>query len=72
MLAKVVNLQEQLEQCRLELKLERQNKFATNQQLKEDSEATDIAPAAEPTEGVYKKRGAPVGYPGWFRPNPLI
>ena len=70
LLSKVVSLEEQLEQCKLELKLERQNKFATNQQLNEDSEATNNSPAAEAANGVQEKRGAPVGHPGWFRPMP--
>ncbi len=56
----------ELEQVKLELKLERQNKFATNQQKQADSEPVD-----EPLpEAPKKKRGAPVGHPGWFRPTP--
>lgn len=61
-------LQEELERVKLELKLERQNKFATNQQKAENSEAdasNETAPA-----NPAKKRGAPVGHPGWFRPTP--
>lgn len=64
-------LEKALEQAKLELKLERQNKFATNQQKNEvdtddKAKTTDASPAAtEP-----KKRGAPVGHPGWFRPTP--
>jgi hypothetical protein len=78
LLLNVVELQDQLAQAKLELKLERQNKFATNQQknaeTKDDSaEANDedntseqhADPKPEP-----KKRGAPVGHPGWFRPTP--
>jgi hypothetical protein len=78
LLLNVVELQDQLAQAKLELKLERQNKFATNQQKnaepKDDSaEANDedntseqhADPKPEP-----KKRGAPVGHPGWFRPTP--
>ena len=53
-------LRQDLEQAKLELKLERQNKFATNQQKEETSDAQDNtseeAAAPEP-----KKRGAPVG-----------
>lgn len=62
-------LQHELEQAKLELKLERQNKFTTNQQKEEENSAADAAnepaPADEP-----KKRGAPLGHPGWFRPTP--
>jgi hypothetical protein len=66
-------LEKALEQAKLELKLERQNKFATNQQKNEDdadaddkTKTTDASPAAsEP-----KKRGAPVGHPDWYRPTP--
>ena len=62
-------LAEQLAQAKLELKLERQNKFATSGQDEEDQSdeggAADGAPTDQP-----KKRGAPVGHPGWFRPTP--
>uniref|UniRef100_UPI00029AE0D8 hypothetical protein n=1 Tax=Schlesneria paludicola TaxID=360056 RepID=UPI00029AE0D8 len=62
-----VRLQNELDQVRLELKLERQNKFATNQQKQgETVEATfPKSGSSEP-----KKRGAPVGHPGWFRKRP--
>lgn len=63
-----LRLETALEQVKLELKLERQNKFATNQQKDDDAEqdvAEETAAAKEP-----KKRGAPVGHPGWFRPTP--
>jgi hypothetical protein len=68
-------LKKQLEQAKLELKLERQNKFATNQQKQEenDSEEHSSPPSdPEPTaaDQPQKKRGAPVGHPGWFRPTP--
>lgn len=60
-------LEEELAQAKLELKLERQNKFATNEQKPEDIDE----PASEPVaEGEAKKRGAPVGHPGWFRSTP--
>ena len=54
---------------KLELKLERENKFATNQQKRDSSETTASAttPAASDTN---KKRGAPVGHPGWYRKTP--
>ena len=61
-------LQKELDQVKLELKLERQNKFATNQQKNEEKPATkESAVDGSPTK---KKRGAPVGHPGWFRPMP--
>lgn len=59
------NLRIELEQVKLELKLERQNKFATNQQKQAGAEAT-VDPPPKP---LAKKRGAPVGHPGWFRPT---
>ena len=65
-------LQKELDQVKLELKLERQNKFATNKQ-KQDSGGTAGTPnasaAAVPVTNK-KKRGAPVGHPGWFRKTP--
>ena len=62
-------LQRELDQVKLELKLERQNKFATNQQKRDSGETTASAttPAASDTK---KKRGAPVGHPGWYRKTP--
>jgi transposase len=59
-------LSKELEQVKLELKLERQNKFATNKQ-KQTDDRPDVEPSAEKPS---KKRGAPVGHPGWFRPMP--
>jgi len=65
-------LQKQLDQVKLELKLERQNKFATNKQ-KQDSGGTADTPnasAAAVKATDKKKRGTPVGQPGWFRKTP--
>ena len=58
-------LKAELEQVKLELKLERQNKFATNKQKQAEAETSISPPAKPPTN----KRGAPVGHPGWFRPT---
>jgi transposase len=60
-------LQSELAQVKLELKLERQNKFATNQQKQSDPKATPSEKVASPAP---KKRGAPVGHPGWYRKTP--
>ena len=53
-------LQKELDQVRLELKLERQNKFATSKQKQESggTEDTPVASAAASTTDE-KKRGAP-------------
>jgi transposase len=59
-------LKDELEQVKLELKLERQNKFATNQQ---QAAATGSMPEGTASP-AHKKRGAPVGHPGWFRKTP--
>jgi hypothetical protein len=61
-------LKAQIEQLKLELKVERQSKFATA--ASEEPEQDE--PAAEPVAGDAdaKKRGVPVGHPGWFRPTP--
>ena len=65
-------LRQELEQAKLELKLERQNKFATNQQKEEEEEdsADDDATEQSSAPDEPKKRGAPVGHPGWFRLMP--
>jgi len=70
--AETERLQKELDKVKLELKLERQNKFATNQQKQKSGDTADAAvdsAAASTTE--TKKRGAPVGHPGWFRKSPL-
>lgn len=61
-------LQRELAQAKLELKLERQRRFACGREAKDD-------PAGHPPAGLGRgrsgrKRGAPVGHPGWFRPTP--
>ena len=63
-------LQGELEQAKLELKLERQNKFATNRQKQEENATADDTAEELKTSDEPKKRGAPVGHPGWFRPTP--
>ncbi len=67
------SLRNQLEQVKLELRLERQNKFRAGC---DDHEAVDVAIAgappdeANPINAGPRKRGAPVGHPGWFRAIP--
>lgn len=63
-------LRQELEQVKLELKLERQNKFATNGQKEEKDAADDDVTNDFSASDAPKKRGAPVGHPGWFRPTP--
>jgi hypothetical protein len=60
-------LEKKVEELQLELRLERQNKFATNKQ-KEAAGQTD-----EPAATAAKKKrkcGAPKGHPGWHRKTP--
>lgn len=61
-------LKVELAQVKLELKLERQNKFATNSQ--KQATRSDAASSGLAMKKA-KKRGAPVGHPGWFRKTPL-
>jgi len=61
-------LKAQIEQLKLELKVERQSKFATS--ASEKSEESESAVVTDTDDGQAKKRGAPVGHPGWFRPTP--
>lgn len=64
-------LRKELDQLRLELKLERQNKFACGREGKPDAENEGVAQTtATPDAKPAAKRGAPVGHPGWFRPAP--
>ncbi len=61
-----LQLKKDLAQTKLELKQERQHKFAGNEQKEENDASGEFCGTHEP-----KKRGAPVGHPGWFRPTPL-
>ena len=61
-------LKREIERLKLELKLERQTKFATNRQRQ--AGAAENKPLESPGEAQPRKRGAPVGHPGWFRPTP--
>ncbi len=62
-------LQTELDRVKLELKLERQNKFATNSKSQDESNHEDLE--TEQGRGdASAKRGAPVGHPGWFRLTP--
>jgi transposase len=72
-LAEIQRLEYELQQVKLELKLERQNKFATHQQqsaIGETPEPEPVASSDQADASEKKKRGAPVGHPGWFRPTP--
>jgi transposase len=71
LLAENQKLYAQLEQLKLELKVERQSKFATSaSEEQEEPQPADAPPPDTLPEGQPKKRGAPVGHPGWFRPTP--
>jgi hypothetical protein len=61
-------LKREVERLKLELKLERQTKFATNRQRQ--AHAVEEKPTESPSQAEPRKRGAPVGHPGWFRPTP--
>jgi transposase len=66
-----LQLEKELAQAKLELKLERQNKFATREQKEAaGNSAQDDSAEESPATEEPKKRGAPVGHPGWFRPTP--
>ena len=68
--SQIVSLQTQLDQVKLELKIERQNKFATNRQKQAEAEPAPTAGEQATTDQPAKKHGAPVGHPGWFRKTP--
>jgi hypothetical protein len=61
-------LKREVERLKLELKLERQNKFATNRQRQ--SGVSQDKSSESSSEAQPRKRGAPMGHPGWFRPTP--
>jgi hypothetical protein len=62
-LAGIQRPEKTLAQAKLELKFERQNKFATAQQKSQSSATPEPASSTKPK--LYsKKRGVPVGHPG--------
>jgi transposase len=61
-------LKREIERLKLELKHERQTKFATNRQRQ--ARADEGKPSESPSRVESRKRGAPAGHPGWFRPTP--
>jgi transposase len=61
-------LKREVERLKLELKLERQTKFATKRQRQ--GETSPNTPAENPSQAGRRKRGAPAGHPGWFRRRP--
>lgn len=65
--AKLAN---ELAQVTLELKLERQNKFATKAQSNGDSAVSDSLDEDSPANETKKRRSGPVGHPALFRPRP--
>lgn len=67
LIAENEELKRQLAQVRLELKLERQRKFACGRDA--EYEPTEAAIPLDKSQ-TGRKRGAPVGHPGWFRPTP--
>ena len=70
LVAEVESLKKQLAQAKLELQLERQSRFATPQQKQADSGPDLASSAQDESNSGKRKRGAPVGHPGWFRPTP--
>lgn len=61
---KIQELTARVEQLERELKTERQKQFK--------SKAAEPSPEAPPEAEGKKKRGAPVGHPGWYRQRPTI
>lgn len=68
LVAENARLERELAQVRLELRLERQRKFACGRATREDAAEAPAAAAQRGPSGA--KRGAPVGHPGWFRRTP--
>lgn len=62
----IEKLRREVEELKRELKTERQKQF----KAKKDSAGEPPMAVAVAAEKAGKKRGAPVGHPGWFRPRP--
>jgi hypothetical protein len=66
-------LRQELEQVKLELRLERQNKFRSgcdSHRVNDEEAVADTNGEPNDAAGAPRKRGAPVGHPGWFRAIP--
>lgn len=74
LLERLAVLEQELEQTKAELRLERQQKFRTQLPGEAQAEEGGASPTLSVTSDApapeAKKRGAPVGHPGWFRPRP--
>jgi hypothetical protein len=64
---RIAELEERVQQLEAELKAERQKQFKAARP-EEAPPSQDVS--EENQENQPKKRGAPVGHPGWFRPTP--
>jgi hypothetical protein len=63
---KIDELTARVEQLERELKAERKKQFKAKKEEPTQAEPSDTAPPQGP-----KKRGAPVGHPGWYRKRPV-
>jgi transposase len=71
LLAEIESLRKELEQVKLELRWERQNKFRTaGEDQEEEATIKKAAGESSPAAAGPRKRGAPVGHPGWYRATP--
>lgn len=73
LLTEIEALRNELEQVKLELRLERQNKFRSGCDAHDRDEAAALENLPEESSAARdgtRKRGAPVGHPGWFRVIP--
>ena len=73
LLAENAALHQQLQQVKLELRLERQIKFMTNREQRQAHDAASVVTETAESQvasEIPRKRGAPVGHPGWFRATP--
>jgi transposase len=60
------------ENAELKAKLQalHRRQFKSNKKKDAEAEGKEVEGASPSNEGVKKKRGAPVGHPGWMRPKP--
>ena len=60
------------ENAELKAKLQalHRRQFKSNKKKDAEAEGKEVEGASPFSDGVKKKRGAPVGHPGWMRPKP--
>jgi transposase len=67
---RIRDLQRENAELKAKLQALHRRQFKSNKKKDAEAGAKEVEGASLPNEGIKKKRGAPVGHPGWVRPKP--